>query len=169
MSDGNRSLNDAVQDILSRKAWDHSDDQGILLGSRMTAVDLSTIHPEPTHIFRLWQIYLDNVDPLLKVTHPPSLQPRIIEAAANLSHTRPAMEALMFGIYLIAIISINDGNCRTYFALSREELLTKYRFGCQQALLNAGFLRTCDRDCLTALYFYLVRLFNTFLSLAKHL
>lgn len=32
----------------------------------------------------------------------------------------------------------------------------KYQFGCQQALSNCGFLRSSDRDCLTALYLYLV-------------
>lgn len=32
----------------------------------------------------------------------------------------------------------------------------KYQFGCQQALLNCGVLQSSDRDCLTALYLYLV-------------
>lgn len=36
-------------------------------------VNLSTSHSEQVHIFRLWQIYLDNVNPLLKVTHTPTL------------------------------------------------------------------------------------------------
>lgn len=34
----------------------------------------------------------------------------------------------------------------------------RYQFGCQQALLNCGVLQCSDRDCLTALYLYLVSL-----------
>lgn len=62
----------------------------------------------------------------------------------------------MFGIYSIAIMSITADECQTAFGSSREELLTKYQFGCQQALLNCGYLRTGDRDCLTAFYLFLV-------------
>ncbi|KAK6845968.1 C6 transcription factor [Apiospora arundinis] len=52
----------------------YDNDDHLLFGSRSShnAVDLSTLHPEPIQIFRLWQIYLDNVDPLLKVTHTPT-------------------------------------------------------------------------------------------------
>lgn len=39
----------------------------LLLGLRKTPLDISAIHPEPVHIFRLWQIFLDNVNPLFKV------------------------------------------------------------------------------------------------------
>ena len=58
------------------KAWDqlfeHNDH--LLFGSRKTVVDISTLHPEPVQIFRLCQIYLDIVTPMLLVIHTPSLQ-----------------------------------------------------------------------------------------------
>lgn len=142
-----------------KRAWDQlfaEHDNLLLFGSRKTAVELSTLHPEPVQLFRLWQIYLDNVDPLLKVTHTPSLQCRIIEAASNLAGINCTFEALMFGIYSIAIMSITTDECQTAFGSSREELLTKYQFGCQQALLNCGYLRTGDRECLTAFFLFLV-------------
>ena len=119
-------------------------------------MDISTLHPEPVHIFRLWQVYLDNVDPLLKVTHAPSLQPRIIEAASNLQNVGPVLEALMFSIYCMAMLSLSEDACRTMLGTERDQLLIKYQFGCQQALMNARFLRTDDLECLTAFYLYLV-------------
>jgi len=142
-----------------KRAWDQlfaEHDNLLLFGSRKTAVELSTLHPEPVQLFRLWQIYLDNVDPLLKVTHTPSLQALLIEAASNIAGISPTFEALMFGIYSIAIMSLTTDECQTAFGSSREELLTKYQFGCQQALLNCGYLRTGDRECLTAFYLFLV-------------
>lgn len=130
----------------------------MLFGSRQTAVELSTLHPEPAHLFRLWQVYLDNVNPLLKVTHTPTLQGRIVEAASNLKDTPPTLEALMFGIYCVAVLSLDEEECQAMFKQSKVQLSTRFQFGCQQALVNSQFLRTGSRDCLTALYLYLVRL-----------
>lgn len=142
------------------KAWDqlfeHNDH--LLFGSRKTAVDISTLHPEPVQIFRLWQLYLDNVNPLLMVIHTPSMQGCIIEAAGNVLNIMPSLEALMFSIYCMSICSLAADDCQAMFGSSKADLLTRYQFGCQQALLNCGFLRCDDRDCLTALYLYLVSL-----------
>lgn len=66
------------------------------------------------------------------------------------------MEALMFSIYCTAVLSLQADECQTMFGSSQSDLLARYRFGCQQALLSSGFLRSADRDCLTALLLYLV-------------
>ncbi|KAM0313199.1 hypothetical protein ACHAO8_005696 [Botrytis cinerea] len=141
-----------------KRVWDQvSDNDNFLFGSRISNVDISTFHPEPVQIFRLWQIYLENIDPLLKVTHTPSLQALIIEAAGNLRNIKPQLEALMFGIYCVAISSLSYEDCQLMFYTSKSDLLTRYQFGCQQGLLNSGFLRNRDdRDTLTALFFYLM-------------
>lgn len=141
-----------------RSAWEQSleNPDHLLFGSRVTGVNLSTLHPDPVQIFRLWQVYLDNVNPLLKVTHTPTLQGRIIDAASHVSDIDRTLEALMFSIYCMAIHSLTNEQCASMFGTPREDLLTRYRFGCQQALLNCQFLRTGDRDCLTALFLYLV-------------
>lgn len=141
-----------------KNAWTQSfpNDNPVLFGAQKGVMSTSIIHPEPVHIFRMWQTYLDNVDPLLKVTHTPSLQPRIIEATSNVTSIDPTMEALMFGIYCTSVLSFEADKCQAVFGLPKEELLAKYQFGCQQALLNAGFLRSDDRESLTALFLFLV-------------
>lgn len=141
-----------------RRAWDqHSDDDDhLLFGARRLNVDLSVFHPEPVQIFKLWQIYLDYINPMLKVTHTPTLQARIIDAASDIGSIDGNLEALMFGIYSMAVLSITQEDCRTMLKSPKEDLLVRYHFGCQQALINCGFLRSSDRDCLTAYLFYLV-------------
>ena len=141
-----------------RKSWDrfHGNNDHLLFGSRKTNVNLSTMHPEQVQIFRLWQVYLDNVNPLLKVTHTPTLQARIIDAVSDVANISPTLEALMFSIYCVSILSLDKDECRAMFRSPRKDLLASYQFGCQQALLNCRFLRSSDRDCLTALYLYLV-------------
>ena len=144
------------------RAWDQicDNDDHLLFGPRKTTIDITSLHPETVQIFRLWQLYLDNIDPLLKVTHTPSLQSRILEAAGNISLITPSLAALMFSFYSMAIVSITVDECQTMFGLSKLELLRKYQFGCQQALLKCGFLRCGHRDCLTAFYLYLVSTTN---------
>ncbi|KAH7022063.1 hypothetical protein EDB80DRAFT_769111 [Ilyonectria destructans] len=152
------SSNEDTKEGVAREAWDELFDNTdhLLLGSRKTSVDLSALQPEPVHIFRLWQTYLDNVNPLLKVTHTPSLQPRIIQAMGNMADISPSLEALMFSIYCMSIHTIPAEECQALFGSPKGDLVMRYQFGAQQALANCGYLRTSDRICLTALYLYLV-------------
>ncbi|KAI1384919.1 fungal-specific transcription factor domain-containing protein [Hypoxylon trugodes] len=113
-------------------------------------------HPSAIQIFQLWQIYLDNVNPLLKLTHTPTLQVRIIEAGANLDKVSRSLEALMFSIYLMAITSIDEAECQATFNESRNTLLAKYYYSAQQALLNAGFMRNPDITLVQAYLLYLL-------------
>lgn len=133
---------------------------GFLLpfGQPRVHVDLSDRHPDQATIFKLWQVYLDNINPLLKVTHTPTLQSRIVTAATNVSAASPALTALMFSIYCVAVLSLREVDCQQLFGSTRHVLLTDYQLSCQQALANCGVLKTNDRECLTAFYLYIVRL-----------
>jgi hypothetical protein len=62
----------------------------------------------------------------------------------------------MFSIYCTALLSLTVDDCETMFGCPKQDLLSRYQFGCQQVLWKCGFLRTSDRDCLTALFLYLV-------------
>jgi hypothetical protein len=152
--------NDDVREAVIKKAWDQvyesESNDHLLFCSPKVNVDLSTLHPEQVQIFRLWQIYEENINPLLKVTHTPTLQAHIIDAASDVANISPTLEALLFSIYCVSILSLAEDKCRTLFGSPRKDLLINYQFGCQQALLKCKVLRSSDRDCLTALYLYLV-------------
>ncbi|KUL88694.1 hypothetical protein ZTR_05188 [Talaromyces verruculosus] len=75
-------------------------------------------------MFKLWQVYLDNVDPLLKVTHAPTLQRQIIDAASNRRKLKPAFEALLFSIYCVALKSMApEDDVDAIFGASKSDLL----------------------------------------------
>lgn len=159
-NDSENDTND-LRDAAGKKTWDQMYKNAtdfLFFGSLIPDLDFTALHP-PDHVqvFKLWQVYLENVDPLLKVTHTPTLQVRLIDATGNLRDIEPELEALMFGIYCVAVMSLTDMECLDMFASGRGGLLQRYRFGCQQALLKCGFLGSDDRDCLTALFLYLVR------------
>ncbi|XXH05440.1 hypothetical protein Hte_011867 [Hypoxylon texense] len=152
--------NEDVRDAVIKHAWDimfqsESNDH-LLFGSPKVNVHLAALHPDQVGIFGLWQAYLENINPLLKVTHTPTLQARIIDAARDVGNISPTFEALLFGIYSVSILSLSDDKCHASFGSSKKDLLARYRFACRQALLNCKVWQFGDRDSLTALYLYLV-------------
>jgi hypothetical protein len=149
-------MGDVINNVWDRTYSNAPENSHLLFGSPTSAVALTTLHPDQGKIFRLWQIYLDNVNPLLKVTHTPSLQGRIIDAIGDLSNISPPLEALLFSIYCTAILSLADDQCQSLFGSPRKDLLAGYKFACQQALLNSNLLQSSDHDCLTAFFLYLV-------------
>ena len=118
---------------------------------------ITSLHPPTIHIFQLWQIYLDNINPLLKITHIPTVQGQIIEATSQLDKAPKNIEALMFGIYLVSISSLDEGEVQRMFKESKKELLGRYHSALQQALTSAGFMRFNDPITLQAYLLYLVR------------
>jgi len=150
-------LHDATRRVAIKNAWmqmtDLNDD---LLAFHRGQTDSSMLHPDPVMILRLWQIYLDNVNPLVKVTHTPSLQARLITAINDLGKMEPTFHALMFSIYCLSITSLDETECVVQFSASKSDLLVRYQSACQHALAECGYLRTSDCECLVALYLYLV-------------
>jgi hypothetical protein len=137
---------------------EHGDDEADLLFGSPRVQDLRQLHPSPVQIFRLWQAYLDNVNPLTKLFHAPSIQLQLLEVAADLDNIPKGMESLMFGIYSMAIASLTEDECLKAFGGERRALLSGYHSACRQSLMNAGYLRSSDLVVLQAFTLYLVGL-----------
>ncbi|KAJ4315664.1 hypothetical protein N0V84_008263 [Fusarium piperis] len=122
---------------------------------------ITHLHPSTIHIFQLWQIYIDNINPLLKITHVPTVQAQIIEASSDIGNAPSNIEALMFAIYFMAVTSLEDADVYKRFNQSKKELLARFHSGTQQALTKAGFMRVNDPILLQAyiLYLFAVRWF----------
>ena len=135
--------------------FDNNDGFPFVVGGAVTSVTAS--HPSAIQIFQLWQVYINNVNPLLKISHIPTLQAQIISAGANPSKIAKPMEALMFAIYFSAVNSMSDAEVQSTFGEDRHVLLGKYHGATQQALVNAGFMRSTELMVLQAYLLYLVR------------
>lgn len=155
---GHPTFDDLSEPVIV-KVWGraYESDHNHLFGGTKIDVPLSTLHPSHVQIFRLWQVYSDNINPLVKVSHAPTLQASILDAAVDPKGISHELEALMFGIYCAALITLSEDECRATLGESKAKLLSKYQDACRQALLNCGFLRSRERNCLTAYFLYLVR------------
>ncbi|KJZ77967.1 hypothetical protein HIM_02604 [Hirsutella minnesotensis 3608] len=141
------------------KMFSNQDGFPFVFGGRAESV--TDAHPPTIHIFQLWEIYIANINPLLKITHVPTIQGRIVNAASHLENAEKNIECLMFAIYIMAITSLEDNTVMTMFGEPKRELLGRYFTAVQQALLNCGFMRNDDFICLQAyvLYLHAVRWF----------
>lgn len=122
-------------------------------------------HPEPAQIFHLWQVYITNVNSLLKVTHIPTVQGLIIDAASHLDNLPRNVEALMFSIYIMAVVTMSEPECRRVMSESKADLLARFHMAGQQALINAKFMRSNDMMVLQAYILFLVIFFFSWLLL----
>ena len=129
---------------------------GLIFGSYTACTNLRALHPQPVQIFRLWQTFLDNVNPLSKFFHAPTVQQLVLEAAGNLDNVSKGTEALMFAIYLSAVTSLSNVDCGTMLGEAKPKLLAKYNLGVQHALIRAGFLKSSDLTVLQAFVLFLV-------------
>jgi hypothetical protein len=148
---------DKDDEVYSTPADGSTPDQNTgLLFSDGCSDNLEDLHPEPAHIFRLWQTFVDRVNPLTKVVHVPTVQPMLVEAATNRSAIPKSAEALMFAIYTISTCALSEAESITILGYPREDAYKRFSKGLRIALMRVGILHRYDLVILQALVLYLV-------------
>lgn len=80
-----------------------NDHQSFVFGYSSSNVELRPLHPLPSQLPFYFQVYVEKVDPLLKMLHKPTLEKMMKEAADDLDSLGKSQEALLFGIYFAVI------------------------------------------------------------------
>ncbi|KAJ5692259.1 hypothetical protein N7462_001682 [Penicillium macrosclerotiorum] len=157
LPDATEILDDEPDEGEDDASQDNTNDSIMLLNTS-TKESLIEFHPNPLQIFRLWQTFLDNVNPLTKILHAPTIQQQILEAMGDLSRVGKDLEALMFSIYCISLVSLHATDVEKSFGESKKNFLFRLRRGARLALRNASFLRTSSTMVLQAFMLYLLSL-----------
>jgi hypothetical protein len=118
--------------------------------------NLADFHPSTVQIFRLWQKFVENVNPITKIIHVPTVQRELLEASVNLQEVSKPFESLMFAIYASAITSLSNEECEKLTNISKQQLRKRYHIVAQQALTRAGVFGTMDIVVLQAALLLLV-------------
>lgn len=165
--DGLKQLLDAPSED-EEEEWEHLSSQSppvtpfpdtlFIFGSRRTASDLRSLHPFAPGIAFLCTTYFQNVDPVFKVLHRPTVQVAVSAAADSLNAgpLEPAQEALMFAMYFAAVTSLTPEQCQTNIGQDRDKLLAQFKYGAETALANAHFLSSTELKSLVAFVIYVV-------------
>ncbi|EXJ90761.1 hypothetical protein A1O1_03865 [Capronia coronata CBS 617.96] len=127
-----------------------------MLGYTPSGNSIQQLHPSSDQIFSLWQIFLDNINPLTKFVHQPTLQETLLQATSNLDNLPRGLEALLFSIYNAAVFSMEDDECEMKFGETRKTLLARYRHATRKALARARFMGTSDIMVLQAFVLYIL-------------
>lgn len=129
---------------------------GLVLDACAPSTNITSMHPSAMNIFRLWQTFLDNVNPVIKISHAPTVQKMVLEASSDLSTVSKPMEALLFAIYSAAVNSLTNDECEAMLGKKKLESLRKFHSATLRALQRVQFLRTNDPIVLQAFVLFLV-------------
>jgi hypothetical protein len=97
-------------------------------------------------------IFLDNVHPLTKIVHEPSMKQLVKDSLLDSPSTSMTnlKNALLLSIYSCAVASLTDSECQSIFGVSQPGLLGAFQDATRHALLEASFLKVPDLDLLRA-------------------
>ncbi|KAJ5802458.1 uncharacterized protein N7503_004908 [Penicillium pulvis] len=113
-----------------------------IFGYHSVAYSLSNYHPPPIISHLLFNIFEENVAPILLIVHKPMLKDMLQTATTDPENLDKGSEALVFSIYLAAIRSMSPEVCLAQLGADHTTLTKRYRFAVEQALVRAGFLHT---------------------------
>ena len=131
-------------------------DQGFLFGHTQPTLDLADAGPSTSQACILWDTYKENVDPLVKIVHRPSIE-RIFLKASGIPHNASKAEAaLLYSIYLTALITLEPVQCEALFGTSKSFMTSHYRALTEKAMAKASFLTSSSLLVLQAFVMYLV-------------
>ncbi|KAK4620892.1 Aurofusarin cluster transcription factor aurR2 [Fulvia fulva] len=155
---GSRSGHAIYEDI-ARGGDEGSEGRSFLFGNASSDSRSVAEQPVPpaNHVVFLWQTFLANVDPVMKISHAPTIQPILLGQIGR--PNIPANEkVLVSAIYFISTVSLTDEQCVGSLQDTRANLLKRNRIATEAALSAAGFITTTDTMVLQALILYLAAL-----------
>ncbi|KAK2740123.1 hypothetical protein FQN57_006238 [Myotisia sp. PD_48] len=109
----------------------------------------------PSQLRTCWKIFVQRVDPLIKVLHKPSMQGILRRSWADTGALTKAQEALVFSVYFASISSMTIDEINDTFGLPQSTVLNTYRLVTEQALMRAGFLSNNDLITIQAVVLFL--------------
>lgn len=107
---------------------------------------------------KLCQVYLNRVDPVVRIFHRPSLMDFLLDGKSYLDYqdTDPVLDVLRSAVFFVAIVSLTEEQCHSMFDADQTSLIATYRLACEVALDRAGLITTEDITVLQSLVLYLV-------------
>src|SRR3569833_1009460 len=117
--------------------------------------DTTSLHLSTQQATICWQVFLDRVDPLVKILHRPTVERLLGRSLYEKDLLRDCEVVLLFTIFFSSIISISAHEVETIFSISKPTIVSTYHSAIHEALSRNGFLATEDLTTLQALVLFL--------------
>ena len=107
---------------------------------------------------KLCRVYLDQVDPVIKILHRPVLRNFMKSGEPYLNYPvgHTAVAALSSAVCYSAACSLTEGQCQSMFQMERTAVIAVTQQACEHALEKAEVLITSDMTVVQAFVLYLV-------------
>ncbi|KAK3110990.1 hypothetical protein LTR53_014179 [Teratosphaeriaceae sp. CCFEE 6253] len=114
--------------------------------------------PPPHMQHALFTVFYENVDPMFKIFHLPTLRRFFEQGAPYLGQdaSAPCNKALKAVAFYAAVNTLSEEECQSRFAQSRADLMQQYRRTADVLLAQADLVNTNDLATLQAFLTYLV-------------
>jgi hypothetical protein len=127
--------------------------EGLITNSLHEHLDFQALQPSQWQAIQLWQTFLGRVDPVAKVLHIPSTQPRFFAAINQPQNVSADTQALLFAICFAATTALVSDDPL------RQEIhsdIRRYQQGFEVALYRSSFLDSPTLTSLQAMAIYQV-------------
>lgn len=119
-------------------------------------VDLLALYPNTQCALQLWSVYVQHVDPVLKILHIPSLQSVVVQTILNPGSASLSTLALTFAIYYAAITSMWEEEDTLVPPEEQAVLISRFKTALDQLLTVRHLISQPDIQCIQALAIYVV-------------
>ncbi|KAI1126488.1 transcription factor [Nemania abortiva] len=131
-----------------------------IFGYRSVASSLQPLHPSLPQAVALYGAFTDNVAPLVRIFHMPTLTRIYWDAITSVDSLDKITETLLFAIHYSAVVSLTPEACLRILSEARDSALEKFRFAVEQALARSNLLSTQNMTVLQAAVLFLSALPN---------
>jgi hypothetical protein len=119
---------------------------------------LNGVHLQKWQAMKLWQVYLQNVEPQNKLLHIPTAQVTIYEAINDLERAPAEVKCLLFSIYFAAIATLSPSEVHRLLSRDKLTALDNFRLELELSLSMANVFESPSIMGVQALGIYLVRI-----------
>lgn len=121
-----------------------------LFGASPPSFNFADLHPSAADAKKLWQVYLRNIDPIIKFVHGPSTTALLETTVSNPASLSKEAECLLFSIYHFAVTSMEAKERLEMLGSSWTDVQKKYHDATRQALIGCSFYQTTSLTVLQA-------------------
>ncbi|KAL2821167.1 hypothetical protein BJX63DRAFT_258107 [Aspergillus granulosus] len=109
----------------------------------------------PTQAVALFDVYLENVAPVLPILHTPSVYELVLRACAATETLSLESAAVLWAVYLSAPLSMTPQQVMAEMGEKQEEIIYRYQLAVERILYQANFLSNPNLQLMQAAILYL--------------
>ncbi|KAK6840412.1 bikaverin cluster-transcription factor [Apiospora arundinis] len=137
------------------KAMPATSPSTILFGLGTGSSTLHESRPSLVQAAVLFAAFCENVAPVMRLMHLPTLTRRYWNAAAAPDNIDHDTQTLVYAVNYVSVASLNEEQCVAKLGQVRHHALALYRAAVEQTLAQAHFLNTRSPTLLQAAVFYI--------------